>query len=950
MAAETTYFVVEYNTLAGGSFTALTDTLLTWVTGSGSAFIVTAIENADGLTGKLICALYAGAIPTSTETMTQGAVSADCGGPANNGDGETLLYPAYARPDFTYAVSGAIVWAGLALGATHSFRFDGQTANFVVGEILTFTTGGQTCEVVTVISDVGVSGEVAVRWITNLDTGLFPDDNDAFTGDITGDGVLNGLVHPRCYSPLNLHRLLGDLMDDAGPESDDFLSIIDPTASARSTDQIIQLLGAVTITDECAQHMSGGSVSQASGNTLYSGLALNITDAAGDSNPIVIKDDAIVTAYWENAFMPNSISGRVRILIKTRVDGVDIDEKRVIGKLLEYGDSYFTGSTVLGTGETGLALFSTADGNNQTAAGTVAGAPYNTIIVTEGYQTIDYNNGNGAQPYVGEVDFGSATSAQTWERLKYIQRRGTAETLASRNAQLYTGVTLNMDYDTELLGPFVEDETLAWGSQLPYTPLATATQVWQYDDSITTFVDMTTEFNNATAANLIPFPATEAIEDYFAIGFGQPVARFVFDNAGGTQGVGGVVAWEYYDGTAWVAVAGLSDGTSGFTTAVADGQVVTFTVPTDWEKVTLNAVEAYYLRARITTVYSTNPIYDQGFLGGDTFAIGEVVANAGDTARGRVLFHDATNDILIVSQDAGTTAFTTSEEIAGLTSGIAATLGTVVTNSTSGTAILLGLNDAGADGQLYTQRTRGVAPADGQLVYGQTSLANAAVDILVESRVIGGQCFFGTYTGAAYNPGNFGWGIDATDAIASDNFTDLLGVTQVPPNNQTGIVTGLAIGDRVAVYPWDGSTLDINGDPLPTFAEATLTTALVSGVTTSAIVTAIPVNTPNAGLLRIERDSDNQYDLVPYTSYATLTYTLTGTAPSAAAIGNNVMRAFIDQVATATSESYTAVQTGTNQVTIINRRGGVNPIKTFKGSATFGTAGFSSGVQRITDA
>jgi hypothetical protein len=48
MAAETTYFVVEYNTLAGGSFTALTDTLLTWVTGSGSAFIVTAIENADG--------------------------------------------------------------------------------------------------------------------------------------------------------------------------------------------------------------------------------------------------------------------------------------------------------------------------------------------------------------------------------------------------------------------------------------------------------------------------------------------------------------------------------------------------------------------------------------------------------------------------------------------------------------------------------------------------------------------------------------------------------------------------------------------------------------------------------------------------------------------------------------------------------------------------------------
>ena len=809
MAAETTYFVVVYDNLSGGSFTAKSDTLLTWDAAASSGFIITNFEV--GTPGKMIVALYSGTIPDNNDTMTQGAVTADANGPAPSGNAELLLYPAYARDDFTVASSGAITWSGLALGATHSFRFDGQTTDVVVGEVLTFS-GGQQCEVVTIVSDAGGSGELAVRWITNLDTFQFPDDNDTFTGDDTtpGDGALNGLVHPRAYSPLNLHRLLQDLSDDEIPISDDFLSIIDPTASERNTDQIIQLLGNVAITDTVAQHMYGGSIEQSGGDVLYSGVDLNITDPDGASNPVVILDDAIVTAYWENAYMPDSIAGRVRLMVKTREDGVDIDGKRITAKLLEYGDSYFTGQTVLGTGTTGLALFSTADGNNQTAAGTVAGAPYNTIVVTEGYQTIDYNNGNGAQPYVGKVDFGSASSAQTWERLKYIQRRGTAETLSSRNAQLYTGVTLNFAYDAES-GNFSEDEVIAWG------------------------------------------------------------------------------------------------------TIIAHGAET-----------------------------------------GGTFTVGNVVTGDTSGAVGRILYADSTGNVLIVAQDSGATPFNGTEGLTersgGTATGVTATASSVTTNSNSGTGILLGLDDDGTTGNLYLQRTRGVAPADNQLVYGQTSLQNAAVNVTVQTRVVGGQCFFGTYTGSAYNPGNFGWGIDATDAIASDNFTDLLGATQVPPNNQTGTVTGLVAGDRIAVYPWDGTATDINGDPEPDFDETTLSSGLTGGVSTTAVVGTIPANTPATGFLRIERDSDGEYDLVPYSSWTGNTYTLVGTAPSTATAGNNVMRAFIDKVATSTSESYTAVQTGTNQVTIINRRGGVNPIKTFKGSATFGTAGFSAAVQRISDA
>lgn len=951
MAAATTYFVVEYDNEASGPFVA-NSTLVTWP-GSGSGHIITVIDN--GTTGKLHIALLTGSLPTNNQTLTQGATTADANGPAPNGDAEALLYPAYAREDLALSAVGNITWTGPATGATHSFFFDGQTSNFVVGEILTFS-GGQQCEVVTIVSDAGASGEVDVRWITNLNTLEFPDDNDTFTGDIAGDGALNGAVHARAYNPLNLHRLLADLNDDSIYAGDDVLSVYNATPSARDTDQIVRLLGDVNINNTVAQHMYGGSVSQYAGADLFSGLDIQITDSDGGTNPIVIQDDGIVTAYWENAHMPDSIAGRVRLMIKTREDGVDIDGKRVTGKLLRYGDSYFSGSTTLGQASTALALFSSPDGNNQTAAGTVAGAPYNTIVQTFGYQTIDYNNGNGAQPYAYEMDFGSATSAQAYERTKYIQRRGTVETLFGRNAQLFTGVTLNFAFDanTGAWNEGASAEEAVWGTVIPVSlGGAGAAQVWQVDDSVPTFVDQTTGFNDATSANCTPFPASEAIDDYFAIGFERPFSAITIDSAGGTAGVGGVVAWEYWNGSAWTAVSGLTDDTSGFTVA-ADAQEVSWTMPSDWKANTLNSVTAFYVRARVTTVYSTNPVLDQGFIGNSAvdFTQGEVVVGATSGARGRILWNDATVK-LVVAQDSGATAFTSTEEIAGASSGAVAVSGSVVTNSNAGSMQVLAISGSGATGNLYGQRTRGVAPANDQIVYGVTSGQTCAVNVTVQTRVVNNQ-YIGNYTGSAYNPANFGIAIDNTDAIAADLFTDLLGATQQPPNNQSGTVTGGEAGDRLFVFNWDGTSLDINGDPTPV-VEMTLNTGLSSGVSTSVDVGTgqIPANTPQTGWLRVAADSDGQYYSLEYSAHnGDDTFTLVGTSSITATAGNGLYRAFIDKVWTTTGvpESYTAVQSTTNQVGIYLYRGGANPIKPFKGSATFGTTGFTSPVQRIADA
>lgn len=180
-----------------------------------------------------------------------------------------------------------------------------------------------------------------------------------------------------------------------------------------------------------------------------------------------------------------------------------------------------------------------------------------------------------------------------------------------------TGVAKNvltvLDFDTE----DHDADSRYWFTR------TTAVTVLQVDDtpSGTSFVNETTDFNDAGNADYTVFPATESLGDYACWGFGAEYDSITFDNANGTAGVGGVVLWEYWNGTAWASLSGVTDGTSGFTAAVSDDQEVTWTRPTDWKKRTIStSSDLYWVRARIiTSVYSTNPIYDQGFIGGRGF-------------------------------------------------------------------------------------------------------------------------------------------------------------------------------------------------------------------------------------------------------------------------------------------------------------------------------------------
>jgi len=127
------------------------------------------------------------------------------------------------------------------------------------------------------------------------------------------------------------------------------------------------------------------------------------------------------------------------------------------------------------------------------------------------------------------------------------------------------------------------------------------------------FVDETTEANEATANDMTLFPAVPvAAIDRYNFGFTEPQSSFTIDTS--TVGTGTyTVVWEYWNGTAWTALAGVTDASTGFKTTGA--QVVSWTLPSDWVASTINSQGPfYYIRAEIQTgTVTAVPVGEQAF-------------------------------------------------------------------------------------------------------------------------------------------------------------------------------------------------------------------------------------------------------------------------------------------------------------------------------------------------
>lgn len=267
------------------------------------------------------------------------------------------------------------------------------------------------------------------------------------------------------YTVLELHRFLQDLADQSMGSGDDLVDITSNTPSERSTDNIISLLGSYNIDDDAAKYLYDGSISQASGNTLYSGLVV-VGSVYSATTLQVVQNNTLYDGdipFWGtdlNADAANNVL--IRCLIKTRDTGADIDGKRIRVTAREFGDTYAEFSVTMGLGNSVAAIFTNQDRNNQTGVSTVAG--WTTITNTEGYQTIDLDNGNGAKPYFSQWNRDVYTINQLYERTKYLTRRGTSSTIHTMDGELFRGITHQWAYDNEASGPFVEDGTLTWGT------------------------------------------------------------------------------------------------------------------------------------------------------------------------------------------------------------------------------------------------------------------------------------------------------------------------------------------------------------------------------------------------------------------------------------------------------------------------------------------------------
>ncbi|MDB4314600.1 hypothetical protein N9955_01075 [bacterium] len=627
------------------------------------------------------------------------------------------------------------------------------------------------------------------------------------------------------YTVLELHRFLQDLADNASVTGDDILDITDQTPSDRATDNIITLINGYNIDDTASQKLYDGSITQAGGATVYSGL--RVLGAVSNTNTElqIIQNNTVLTAFWGDqaagGLNGDAASGvLMRCLIKSRDGGSDIDGKRIRVQARHWGDSYDFFNVTLGSGESVAAISTTPDAQNGTSQVTVTA--YTHVANSGGYVT---------------------------------------------DAQDETTLT-----------------TFSGGGSHVISDIITL------NDGTLVTVD-----NVATGA----------------------VTEFTVDTSGSVGAKAGQVLTQV-----------STDGSgTGFDLTIASGNLTNDT-DAPWggyQQIDLN-------NGNLDRDYYSGWTYGADTSGDGLKAVWEYTKDLTGTGTSKTI-HGINGELFLgvthsFDYDAESGSFAENEVISW------------GSGATAGTGLLLALDDNGADGVIYMQLLTGVVPSDNLTITGGTSTATCLVDGSASSKTIP-KHFLGSYTGTLI--GAYGIGVVSGNLTASDTLEDLLGATQIPPNNVTFTVSSVVSGeDYILVGPESGGTLDT--------AQLSLEASAYSGGETSVILSAsIPTDTPASGTFRVFSSAIGTFVKVTYTGYSGSTFTGCSDMPAALASAD-VFISYIDKVATATSESVTVIYDADRALWVRVRDGGGTPIKTFETPSTLGNAGGSVAAIRTTDA
>jgi hypothetical protein len=792
---------------------------------------------------------------------------------------------------------------------------------------------------------------------------------DDFSVSIGGDIRYTG--GSTNYTVLELHRFLSSLADDAQAAGGDLIDITSLTPSDRSTDQIITLNSTYNIDDTAARHLYDGSITQGSGNIVYSGLRVLGTVTAG-TEIMIVQDNEVLPAYWSTGINPDASNQVImRLLIKSRDGGADIDGKRVMCLARELAKQYKEFPVTLGLANS-VAAISTADDLNNTDSDTTIEA-WSTIANTEGYQEIDID-GTGAtgQEFYTKLDKGSQSLNQTYEFTKWVSQRSHVALSGTDTGTSYVIDNATTVGQAQSFTSRVKAEKLTEarfrikiGAGAPTGPLTAELYASTAGIKPTGSVLATSE---PVLSSLITSSYTTVIfrfnDNYTLVAATQYCIVIRHPNGG---------ASDYFsvEGAAAGSVAGQnkaneSPALTWTAEAAADlwfsvkSSPVWFTIP--GEKFRGITHEIVYdneaggpFTEKETVFWGSKITYDTLV---STFVVGEYVkfTRAGVVVNGGKVLKD-TGTILTLALETITANLLDDDVITGLTSGATAAINVTIVDSdkAGGEGLLLALDDNGATGDLYLQLISGQAPVNNLQIVGRTSAATCDVDTTVTPRTISAE-FIGQSTGTNLI-GAYGVGFDTNDVGASDKFFDLTNTQRTPPNNVTFTVTGLVSGeDRVLVGPRTASSLLKGQWLLNTTLNGAGETAII--IKTGAEASPIATDTPKDGTttntrLRVELDT-GIYRRQAYVSYTASTFTIASsnyTGVNVASANNDVFCAYIDELANADTEAYTAVYKGSDRNILARvRDGGGTPIKTFEGNAVFGITSSSIAAIRTSDA
>jgi len=763
----------------------------------------------------------------------------------------------------------------------------------------------------------------------------------------TGSGTTNTVIE--------LHRWLGDLMDDAQASGNDILDITDATADERSTDNYITLNSPYNIDDEAAQYLYDGSIVQDGGDTIYDGI---VCYAPQGTELYIIQNGKLLTPnFWETGINVDATAGiSHRFMVKVRSGGSDIDGRRLIGLARKWGQTFVQFPVApTARGNNTIALAPQGDLNNQTAVGTVK--TWTSITNTEGFRNIDVDNDGMNEGYYSEWNRDTYTINQFFERAKFLSKASVTEDSNADSGSDFTVGNATIEAQAQSFSNGVQAQYVTrarfnlkktgsptgnltfklyahsgtYGTSSVPTGAALATSD-TYDVTRLTTSYKTIELGFSTPYELDASTYYCIAVDYSS-GDGSNYVQVEGLASSGTHG--GNAA--YYQSAAWNAAASddlafevyVSPDLYGLTGETFRG--ITHEALCDNPTgLPFDAVEACSWSG------GTGQILAQKFIATGNQTI-DVVASAGTYTRSSGSFlTDGFLEGMTVTFSGFANGSNSSKRVIDT---VTATVITVTDNT--GLSDESGGGDENADtGYIWIQLMTGVAPTDGQTITGTSSSATADVDTTVTERTISTP-FVGASTGSALN-GAYGVGVEYADLAVNDKMFDLINNAQLsPPNNVTFYVYGLTTDDRVLVGPEDGASgLD--------YDQLTLNTTLSSGSTTVVVTTAIPSDTPASGTIRV-LDDNGIYIRAPYTSWASSTFNLTGTFGSDATAPKNVFVTYIDKDAASGTEQFTTIYSSPRTLFIRVRDGKSSPIKTADTTAGLTSAGGSVTINRISD-